>query len=252
MRKFEDWLKYQGVHKASLTPEMLTEWRETYQVAMKPPSAKDVADRLRFDFFELGLSYYVSGRAQYFAVRVGPVIGTLFHHAIEMYLKGCLCAFMTPEELKRIGHRLVRLWNRFHKVQPWGGLMRATAPADKEAVGKALLGFRQFVVELDKFEDLRYPDAVRGFTMSLGPTRPSRAEEILIGGRPSRSSHFQLYLEDVDRLVVGLHTAGSVNMLAQVMRLTHGDGFAVLTRDNVRADAWTGKEGERKMNMPPF
>ena len=46
-------------------------------------------DSVRFEYFRLGTSYYVSGRFAHYANEV-PVAGTFFTTAVEMLLKGCL------------------------------------------------------------------------------------------------------------------------------------------------------------------
>jgi hypothetical protein len=48
-------------------------------------------DYSRRRFFDHGTQYYVATRLLFFAQGV-PVTGTLAHHAIEMFLKGALCA----------------------------------------------------------------------------------------------------------------------------------------------------------------
>jgi hypothetical protein len=69
-------------------------------------------EKLRAAFLVFGAQYYAHARysAQVFYL---PVSGTLFHHAIEMLLKGHLCATKSSQELKRIGHDLQVLWREF-------------------------------------------------------------------------------------------------------------------------------------------
>jgi len=100
-------------------------------------------EKLRDAFLVFGAQYYAHARhsAQYFYL---PVSATLFHHAIEMLLKGYLCATRSSEELKKIGHNLVALWQEFKDVL-----------ADTQ-----LTGFDTTIQQLDKVELLRYPDSI--------------------------------------------------------------------------------------------
>jgi hypothetical protein len=109
--------------------------------------------KLRDAFLVFGAQYYAHARysAQYFYL---PVCATLFHHAIEMLLKGYLCMTISSEELKKIGHDLVTLWDRF-----------------KDAVGHPqLAGHDPALRQLDKVELLRYPDSIvdDGYALHIG------------------------------------------------------------------------------------
>ncbi len=52
----------------------------------------DDRDRLRFDYFEPGLTYYVAGRFAYYATFGNPVAANLFHIAVERFLKEAACS----------------------------------------------------------------------------------------------------------------------------------------------------------------
>src|SRR5437870_1212577 len=94
-------------------------------------------------FFSLGIQYYVTARFSAFAW-FSPVCGNLFHHAIEMFVKGYLCERKSLEELKKVGHRLCSLWACFKQ----------------EVADPALDRFDQTVTDLDEFESIRYPDRI--------------------------------------------------------------------------------------------
>jgi len=108
-------------------------------------------------FLVLGSQYYAHARysIEHFYM---PVSVTLFHHAIEMLLKGFLTRTMTLEELKKAGHSLTHLWQLFkaqyHRssLNPYDGA----------------------IARLDRVERLRYPDSIidEGYALhaSLGPT----------------------------------------------------------------------------------
>ncbi len=70
------------------------------------------SEKISDAFLVLGSQYYAHARysVQFFYL---PVSGTLFHHAIEMLLKGYLSKKMTLAELKSAGHSLVVLWELF-------------------------------------------------------------------------------------------------------------------------------------------
>src|SRR5262249_13702975 len=86
--------------------------------------------------------YYGAAR---FAVHAGciPVCGNLFHHAVEMLLKGGLAKKrkLSLSELKKRGHKLKVLWREYKLDFPDPALKRH----DKA------------ISLLDKFEAIRYP-----------------------------------------------------------------------------------------------
>src|SRR5260221_12629949 len=74
-------------------------------------------DRLRFMYFDTGLHYHITAR---FAVieQFNPLAANLFHHAIEMYLKGALCRTLDEHQRRKLGHRLTKIWKRFKVTHP--------------------------------------------------------------------------------------------------------------------------------------
>src|SRR5262245_37812924 len=100
-------------------------------------------EALRQYFFKIGLEYYVNGRA---ACLCGCLFttGNLLHHAVEMMLKGELCLTIPLSDLRnrKFGHSLTKCWEALKSVFP------------NENLGE----FDQMMVELDKFETIRYPD----------------------------------------------------------------------------------------------
>ncbi len=77
-------------------------------------------DSLRFEYFRLGMSYFISGR---FAQNANllPVTGNLFHHAIEMFLK----AF-------RAGTRAIGMPSQGRALIPCGGHAPCSHDGTKE------------------------------------------------------------------------------------------------------------------------
>jgi hypothetical protein len=63
-------------------------------------------------FFKTGSQYYIAGRFAAFAW-LHPVAGNLFHHAIEMYLKGALSKTKSLSDLRKLSHDLLSGWAAF-------------------------------------------------------------------------------------------------------------------------------------------
>jgi hypothetical protein len=75
--------------------------------------------------------------------RCMPVCGNLFHHAVEMILKGGLAQKHKLTALEKMSHNLERVWEAYKDDFPDSTLKRH----DKTISG------------LNKFEDIRYPEA---------------------------------------------------------------------------------------------
>jgi HEPN domain-containing protein len=135
-------------------------------------------DRLRFMYFDTGLYYHITAR---FAVieHFNPLAGNLFHHAIEMYLKGALCRTLDEHQRRKLGHRLKKIWKRFKFTHP----------------DPALNKFDQCISELDKYERIRYPKEIlrtgmpSGINLSrstqpmpskIGPTPPGARYDLVV------------------------------------------------------------------------
>ena len=114
-------------------------------------------EKMRDAFLVIGSQYFAHARyaSQVFYL---PVSATLFHHSIEMLLKGYLSRHKSSAELKKAGHSLTELWDLF-----------------KEHVGdKTLSRFDATIKELDKVELLRYPDAIvdEGYVLHVSLGKP--------------------------------------------------------------------------------
>jgi hypothetical protein len=118
-------------------------------------------------FFKIGCQYYVAGRFAAFAW-FHPVVGNLFHHAIEMYLKGALSEKRSLSDLRKLSHNLPVIWKVF-KV---------------EANDSALDRFDATIAGLHDYEELRYPDSVmvRGMESTINIIRSSLSTGAAIGG----------------------------------------------------------------------
>ena len=110
---------------------------------------------LRSRYFEAGVGYYLTGRFAWLAGAV-PVAGNLFHHAVEMFLKGHLAATTTEEERKGLSHNLPRTWVQYKRT-----VLDAT-----------LDQFDGIIEAVDHFENLRYPEKVENYIVQFASTGP--------------------------------------------------------------------------------
>ena len=103
-------------------------------------------------YYDWGLQYYVTGRFSFFCSYT-PITGILFHHAIEMFLKGKLIDSGHAEDSlwKDYGHSLHKLWNEFVKLYD-ASLLNEYSP---------------LIQKLDKWEDIRYPPSGRSYNMVM-------------------------------------------------------------------------------------
>jgi hypothetical protein len=127
-----------------------------------------------------------------------PVAGNLFHHAVELYLKGDLRASLSRDDLKRrYRHHLRRLWKAFKAEHASAGLDVHDAT----------------IAALHKFEAIRYPDAItdRGMSAISTVRRPSTKSGRLATGGAAGVPYYELVLEDVDRLVAAIFDAARLN-----------------------------------------
>lgn len=150
-------------------------------------------DRARVEFFRLGVHYHIVGRFAAFA-GLFPMAGNLLHHAVEMFLKGALVRAVGLKGLREFGHDLKGLWEEFTTHFP--------SPEN--------VSFDKSIVEMDRFERLRYPDvAIReGMEATLAFFRTDRIETSGPGAPPPR---YSLVIEDFDRLAKHVFAMASVN-----------------------------------------
>ena len=115
-------------------------------------------DKIRDVFLVFGSQYFAQARfsSEVFYL---PVCVTLFHHSVEMLLKGYLSKTKSLSELKNFGHNLVVLWDEF-----------------KEQVGvEGLSIFDYTIKKLDEVELLRYPNVIvdEGYLLNVKYGPPS-------------------------------------------------------------------------------
>jgi hypothetical protein len=170
------------------------------------------------EFFKVGSQYYVAGRFAAFAW-FHPVVGNLFHHAIEMYLKGALSKPKGLSDLRKLSHNLPRIWSAF-KVQ---------------ANDPALDRFDAVITGLHDYEELRYPDSVlaKGMESTIHIVRPPIAS-----ARATSLPHYEICLQDMDELTDVIFTAASRNPKAYLMLNTTAREF--LTKENMASRLTAG------------
>jgi hypothetical protein len=135
-------------------------------------------------FVQNACQYYATAR---FAMHAGcmPVVGILFHHTVEMLLKGGLAQKRTPGELKDMGHRLKLLWRVFKEDFPDPSLSRHD----------------RTISRLDKFDAIRYPDEILRYGMGgRAEWRGPITEVTTYGGIPT-PRQYAIVVSDIGDLV---------------------------------------------------
>src|SRR5437879_2039088 len=101
-------------------------------------------ERASIEFCQRGMEYYVAGRFSALSGKSIIVSGNILHHAIEMLLKGALCMRRSHsrQQIRSMGHNLKRAWKAFKKT----------------CSDPRLNALDSAIKDLNKFEDLRYPD----------------------------------------------------------------------------------------------
>lgn len=141
------------------------------------------------------MQYYVSGRYAV-AAQLVPVAGNHFHHAIEMFLKGAMADVADETARKNWRHYLVRAWAAFTERY---------APVD-------LTRFDAVVADLDRFEDIRYPEPIVKSGLSLtwhfGRKQPA---PVIRGPASIKVPELQLAVGDIDDLVREIFITASIS-----------------------------------------
>jgi hypothetical protein len=173
-------------------------------------------------FFNAALEYYVNGRA---AAICGCLFttGNLLHHAVEMMLKAELTHTVSLRDLadrKKFHHSLQKCWDAFKPLFPTEDLSE----------------FDQMIQDLDRFEEIRYPDKLLakgariGFSFSRG-----RFIESIKTDHPV--PEFQTGIGDVDAFFARAIQLCHMNPKTYFSFLTE-HGREMLTKENVCAKDW--------------
>jgi len=149
---------------------------------------------LKVQYFQSGTQYYLAARFLTFAHQI-PVSGNLFHHAIEMYLKGHLCLTWSETNMKNLlKHKLVRIWEEFKKDVP----------------DRSLTKFDKTIAGLHRFENIRYPEEVfkKGMHAVISFEKPPPQPP----SSPRRKEpKYEVIISDVDELVAVIFEKANAN-----------------------------------------
>lgn len=170
-------------------------------------------------FFDLATQYYVAARLAARSMLV-PVHGNLFHHSIEMYLKGALLSTVSIEEMNKY-HSLVALWDRFKK--------REDDPA--------LAVFDATIEQLHRFESIRNPENIVDHGMMAGVVWQAHHPGTGRGSVPLLSK-FQVTIATIDDLVVEILGRAGFDPKFLTTRIWYGAGRDALEYQNWHADKW--------------
>jgi hypothetical protein len=205
-----------------ITEEQREEIRTTGNLTLTPEQ-RDLAfaDGLVRMAFDYGLQYY--GMARFgLASHFMPVAPTILHHAVEMFLQGCLALQDSPKEIRKyyqtyFSHKLPKLWEPLKLRYP----------------DARLAEFDDTIKALEKFREIRFPEnlAQSGGMMQVGfGDIPSQTE--------STDRHFTLDARSVDKLVKRLFEVSDINPTSfpMILRNKHAKEFFVIYNDSPLID----------------
>jgi len=167
------------------------------------PNHHQMTDRVAMLLFDSATQYYVAGRFS-FLYDHGPVCGNLFHHAVEMYLKGVLAKSMSMDlDTLRIkfGHDLIEIWRCF------------AIQLDEQDVNR----LRPSIDRLHQCECLRYPGSVLKNGAGMLKSPYIEGIESFKSLKPSKAMtdysipQYYIVLEDVDILVNKIFSVAKVD-----------------------------------------
>lgn len=171
-------------------------------------------ERLKSEYFNIGTQYYLAARFLAFPPQA-PVVGNLFHHAIEMYLKGHLSVKLPESYLKgTLRHKLENIWREFKNDAPHPALAR----------------FDKTIAALHRFESIRYPEEIvkKGMLVKISFEKPP--PEVRSGVR-RKEPKYEAIISDIDELVAVIFEKSSVSPSYYAMSLSD-EARACLTRWN--------------------
>ncbi len=177
-------------------------------------------ERDRRLYFEAGTQYYVAARFATLAQLI-PICGNLFHHALEMYLKGFLSTKLSAKQVRCLRHDLPLIWDRFKS----------------EMSDTALDQFDPIISKVHSFEEIRYPDKIaeEGMIASVGIKEGDSAgvDEQL----PRPEPYYGFDIEPIDALARVIFEKSSVNPEFFTLSL-NSDALTYLQRENAEATLW--------------
>jgi hypothetical protein len=145
-------------------------------------------------FVQNACQYYATARFAMHA-QCMPVCGILFHHTVEMLLKGGLARQRELCELEKMRHRLKVLWRAF-KVDFHDSNLKQH---DKT------------VSRLDKFDAIRYPDEILRYGMGTTAQWGNPAAEVIAHGGIKTPRQYVIVVSAIDDLVADVFKTCSWN-----------------------------------------
>jgi hypothetical protein len=164
-----------------------------------------VATDADLPFLDRAFQYYVAARSAALA-KLQPVDGSLFHHAIEMFLKARLSQKFSLKQLQdKFGHDLLTLWDAFKAEFP----------------SISLEQFDDTIEALAQFERIRYPDAIiaEGAQFITSWEKSSVPTGIVSGGEAAPPPRYEINIADIDRLIAKILKICSRNPVFFTSRL---------------------------------
>ena len=182
---------------------------------VREDSQPENTEHLKELYFRYATDYYVAARFAYFA-RSMPTAGNLFHHAIELYLKGSLTHELNEKGRKNLGHRLKRIWRKF-----------------KQSISEPQLDrFNAVIAALDNFESIRYPEKTARLGAGIGFSLSAPAPTLL--DSKDTTPQYTIIVNQIDELVAELVQTSLLNPRSLEVGLSD-DGKTYLKRDNTAA-----------------
>jgi hypothetical protein len=166
-------------------------------------------------FIASAMHYYTAGRYAVFA-SLNPTAANLLHHAVEMSLKGALSkAGMSLSDLRKLKHNLLKIWCAFTR-----------------SYQVDLSSFEPVIVDLNKYEEIRYPDliVVQGMESEITRGKPPTSPG---SGLPK----YPLRLGDIDELLDRVFTVASISHKGYSNHIFKPEARKYLTEENDVA-AW--------------
>jgi hypothetical protein len=170
---------------------------------------------LREFYTSSALEYHITARFSAFS-GLSNVCGILFHHAMEMYLKGYLCLKLDVKQLTNFGHNLSKSWKAFKRDFAGSGLER----------------FDETIRALDQHESLRYPERVApagAMTVIINISKPKGSQ--ISNSKLNKGRQFNLVVDDLDDLAKLILEKSKINPAAFAQRFNK-DAQEFLKRDN--------------------
>jgi hypothetical protein len=168
-------------------------------------------------FVQHGCQYYTAARFAMHA-QCMPVTGILFHHAVEMFLKGGLLQKRTLSDVRAMRHGLKQMWRAFKEDFP----------------EPRLNGHDGTISMIVKFEGLRYWDVESAGTTAKWE-RP--VHQVITYGTGKSPKQLMVVVSKIDDLVAGVLKAGSWNPGTFIG--TNPFALEAITRHNKHAEFLT-------------